>query len=184
MTARVILLNGPPRSGKDTAARTFCRSLGGMFAHDKLSLPIKRAFAGLMNVTVHDDLNVYPYEDMKEQVIPVLGVSYRQWQIDFAEKLMRPTYGRDVFIRLLMERLAPYRTIRSVTNVIVSDCGIQLEVDLLEKSGFDVRVIQLHRDGCSYAGDSRGYVTSKRMTIIHNDGKVHDLTAEIAAAIG
>ncbi len=181
MSARIVLLNGPPRCGKDTAARTF--SLGGAFVHDKFSLPIKRAFAAVMGVPVHDNLNVYPYEDYKEQVIPALGVSYRKWQQDFAEKMMKPTCGHDVFARLLIERLAPLRVIRSVTTVLVSDCGFQIEADVLEQAGLDVRVIQLHRDGCSYSGDTREYVEGKRTVKIDNNGKIQELTEKIWAAL-
>lgn len=150
---KFILLNGPPRSGKDTAAKMIIeilRAAGHTAYEDKLSAPIKEAFAG----TVQADINefvVAGYEASKEQVIPMFGVSFRQWQIDFSEKFMKPLYGKDIFSKLLLARTT------EEDFCVVSDCGFQREADYLSGQA-ECYVIQIHRPGTSFDGDSREWV--------------------------
>jgi hypothetical protein len=104
-----LLFSGPPSSGKDTAAKIAWQHIWDKEPnHDpvweKFSFPNKRAFAGMMGLTCDPWGYVFPWEDTKDEVIPVLGVSYRQWQIDYSEKYMKPLYGEDVFVRLLLNR--------------------------------------------------------------------------------
>ena len=95
--SKIILLNGPPSSGKDTAAK-FIRQwynndeISNIFNRctlDRMSMPIKRAFAGTMNLPITEDGEVQPFESDKEAVIPQFGISYRQWQISFSEDFLK-----------------------------------------------------------------------------------------------
>lgn len=162
---KFILLNGPPRSGKDTAAKALL-SIRDKFIHEKFSAPLKEAFAGMMNVSI-DDFMVEYYEECKDEIIPFLGVSFRQWQIDFSEKFMKPLYGIDVFGRLLINRIDSY----SPNTYVISDCGFQIEVDHVIKNfpEKDVLLVRLHRQGCTYDGDSRGYVKGPNVIDIYNN---------------
>lgn len=179
-----ILINGPPSSGKDTAAKILYNILydnqfrdADIFVHqDKLSAPIKSAFAGTMQIPIEEDLSVLPYEAKKEAVIPLFSVSYRQWQIDFAEKFMKPLYGPDIFSKLLLQA---YNNDHTNDFVVVSDCGFQHEYDYLTKHA-KCFLIQLIRKGCDFSKDSREYVNGDPMSIVYNDHPLSQLKERLA----
>lgn len=157
-----ILFNGPPRSGKDTAAKIAWDYIAAkpdyMAIWEKFSFPNKRMFAGMMD-TKCDNWGVVPHwEDLKGEIDATLGVSYRQWQIDVSEKFMKPLYGNDIFGRLLLGRCKECEEdLPGFTPIfIVSDCGFQIEVDTLK--GHNVLLYTLQRHGTSFDGDSREYV--------------------------
>lgn len=175
---KLILLNGPPQSGKDTARLAIESGDKVPFTfHAKFSMPIKRAFAGMMDVPCDQDGIVYQYEVEKDKPIPVLdgilgGNSFRQWQINFSEYFMKPLYGEDIFARLLLTELEEQQP----DCVIVSDCGFQVEVDYLcTRLPIEaVYLVQIWRDGTSFTGDSRQWVTptfptTKFLKVVNDD---------------
>jgi hypothetical protein len=185
---KLILLNGPPRSGKDTAAaaiETFLLDLPSLpfVVHDKLSAPIKYAFCAMMRAKM-DGFNVDYYEAHKEEVIPAIGKSYRQWQIDFSERFMKPCYGIDIFSRLLWSRLEE----QAADYAIISDCGFQIEIDYLlaKVEPADVCLFRLNREGCSFSGDSRQYVfapTSVCTFSLRNEGWKQEYEDSVLSAL-
>jgi hypothetical protein len=61
-------------------------------------------------------------------------------------------------------------------TVVVPDCGFQVEVDMLADR--PALLITVKRDGTSFAGDSREYVTPAKgwtHVTIQNDGTLEDL---------
>lgn len=175
---KLMLFNSPPKSGKDTAAKHLYANYDVTF--ERFSMPNKTAFAGCMGIGYNEFFEVDYYEDHKEEVIEGLGVSFRQWQIDFAEYYMKPKYGKDVFAKFFLKRLEGYEKNCHLGNdniVVVPDLGFQIEVDTLEKifDPKDVLIVQTLRDGCNYDNDSRENVTSKEfniLTITNNDLEV------------
>lgn len=182
-----LLFNGPPRSGKDTAALAAWDYLTETPrwnkyspVWEKFSFPNKRAFAGQMNGFIDNWGNVEDYEDKKGEDIPILGVSYRQWQIDYSEKFMKPMYGEDIFGRLLLKRCLDFTTKPNTPIFIVSDCGFQVEVEALR--GHNVCLFSMLRHGTSFEGDSRQWVeplTDWYHYEIKNDYSLGDLATEI-----
>lgn len=180
---KIILLNGPPRSGKDT---TF-EIINAMWTkwtedipyHEKFSRPIKEAFAAVTQTRLDGFVN-HEWEHRKEQVIPTFGVSYRRWQIDFSEKFMKPLYGRDIFARLMVDRL---KKLHPDSIVVISDCGFQNEYNVLRHHLHHARIFlfRLIRTGTSFDGDSRETVfTHGRGAFdsecnLLNDGTIQDL---------
>lgn len=170
---KFILLNGPPRSGKDTAAKMILNgdsiNFDYLVNHMKFSAPLKEAFAAVMEKDINDFVVEY-YEDHKEEIIPFLGVSFRQWQIDFSEKFMKPLYGNDVLGRLFINRIQADLENGPDENwvYVISDCGFQVEVDHILKTfpPADVLLIRLFREGCTFVGDSRSYVIAPGCTEI------------------
>jgi hypothetical protein len=158
---RIILFNGPPRCGKDTAAR-FCflnpQVAPSFFTvFDRMSMPIKKAFAAATNLNIDWQGNVEHWEKQKEEIILGFGVSYRQWQIDFSEKFMKPLYGEDIFGKLFIAR---QRRQHRDAITLVPDCGFNVEYKTLaaEYGEENILVIKIWRDGTTFAGDSRGYL--------------------------
>lgn len=183
-----ILFNGPPRSGKDTAAKFAydyikANHLNRLFPlWEKFSFPNKRAFAGMMGAVCDSWGVVEPYEQIKDEPIQALGFSYRQWQIDYSEKFMKPVYGQDIFGRLLLDRLAFYNM--NLFVPIVSDCGFQVECDVLRDH--NVLLFTLYREECSFEGDSREYVEPApgwRYHDLVNEGSLDDLRAKVETAV-
>lgn len=166
----IFLFNGPPRSGKDSAA-LFCRDkFVGLL--EKFAWPLKKAFAatvdGYFNPTTGNvrDNNV-DYEATKDDIIPWLGVSYRQWQINFSELHMKPLYGIDIFGRLLAQRLQNFvppvwggTFPIELPSVFISDSGFADEAKYLanEYGEENILLVRCHRPGYDFTGDSRSYL--------------------------
>lgn len=171
---KIILFNGPPRSGKDTAAlRTIEKfgphyetkgtksgyyvELSGKKIHfDRFAMPLKSAFAGVTQCPMDKYGNVEPYESIKGEIIPWLGVSYRQWQIDFSEKYMKPMYGKDIFARLFVQRNIE----RDYDAIVVPDSGFIEEAQpVIDAFGFENTIlVRVHRPGFDFTGDARSYL--------------------------
>lgn len=183
---KIILLNGPPSSGKDTAAKHIYSKLhtntaGVLF--ERFSAPLKTAFAAITGKTYNHYYEVAWYEEHKEKIIPWLGVSYRQWQIDFSEKFMKKYYGDDIFGKLFVERIMAKQM--SATNpykvAVVPDSGFDIEIEYLEKhlNIDDILLIRCHRDGYDFSKDSRNYVYSKHfMSLDVNNNESQELFEE------
>jgi len=150
---RYILVNGAPRSGKDTIAKHFVNTYPKRSFFERFSRPHKEAFAAMACADIDEWFDVPLYERDKSAIIPWLGVSYRQWQIDFSEKFMKPLYGNDIFGRMLVDRTTGFF---GATPIIIPDCGFQVEVDCLK----DERclLIRVGREGYTFENDSREYV--------------------------
>lgn len=161
MPQRIILFNGPPRCGKDTAA-SHCWSDPELNSNHKLvfermSRPLKKAFAAVTDLNISPWDKVEHWEDRKEEIIPGFGVSYRQWQIDFSEKFMKPLYGENIFSKLFISRM---KRQHADAVVFVPDCGFDIEYDtLVEKYGVDnILVVKIYRPDTTFVGDSRNYL--------------------------
>lgn len=169
---KIILLNGPPSSGKDTAARhirqIFIQETGykGVIIRpilDRMSMPIKRAFAGTMGLPITEDGIVEPYESNKEAIIPEFGVSYRQWQIDFSENFLKG-YTMEIFGELLAARIKR-RFDKGIANlIVVPDCGFMIEIETIYNkfNPADILLIRCHRNGFTFSKDSRNYVRAPK----------------------
>jgi hypothetical protein len=157
MTRKLILFNGPPRSGKDTAADRLAHSFGAYSF--KFSAPIKAAIRAAFGLC--DDEVEYAESIKSESTALFHGNSYRETQISFSERWMKPTFGIDVFGHLAA---------RHLRSVIAKDPGKSLYV--CSDSGFaeeaepvveifgpgNVLLVHVHRDGCDFAGDSRSFI--------------------------
>lgn len=168
---KIVVFNGPPRSGKDTAARALfeTKEFSNRFrTFDRMSMPIKRAFAGAVGASIDKWGNVAPYESMKDEVIGMFGVSYRQWQIDFSERFMKPLYGEDIFARMFVART---RLIPTEAIILVPDCGFDIELKVLVEVFGPPNVIlwRIHNTSATYAGDSRSDLNARINGILNEN---------------
>jgi hypothetical protein len=172
---KVILLNGPPGSGKDTAARLLRSRIEFYSArHEfyitteilRMSRPLKAAFAAIMGCGLTSSGNIKGYEsqEAKAAIDPYLGVSCRQFQIDMSERFMKPLYGNNIFARLFLKSIEEARGYEADENqlycILAPDCGFTIEAVTLAASleRHELMLIRIHRDGCDFATDSREYV--------------------------
>ena len=164
---KILLVNGPPRSGKDTLADALpMQTL-------KFATPLRTGVPAMFGIPqeTYDDL----IENHKETPTPLLqGMSPREAQIWLSEEVMKPKFGPFIFGQILVG------TAKTVSGpVVVSDSGFYEEAQVVveEFGPENVRLIRLHRDGCTFAGDSRSYIAQDDVLSIDikNDGTVQDL---------
>ena len=169
-TKRIILFNGPPGCGKDTAAKIVSKHLCNLNYEYKMALPLKEACHKLLGLQG----NLEDLEPLKEVPIKFLvkqdfnhwpsmklvnensEMTLRQFYIHVSENMMKPMFGDDIFGRLAVENLRQCHT----AVATVSDTGFEKEaLPIIEYFGAEhVCLIRLHRPGKTFAGDSRNYV--------------------------
>src|ERR1700753_3374297 len=99
---RVVLLNGPPRCGKDTIAQHLIPYFA--FARMKFAAPLKRMAAGLLDMDVsaverhkEAEFNILCRETLKDEFgqSPMYGPkdTLRKLLIRISEEFLKPTYG-------------------------------------------------------------------------------------------
>ena len=129
----LILLNGPPSSGKDLVANNALQMFP-MTGAEKFSNPLKFGGSAALGIPL-DELEA----EWKETIIPSVGVTWRQYQIDMSEHWYKILYGEDIFGRLMVERLSRAGCYR---HVFISDCGFSIENARLQppESGMVYRI--------------------------------------------
>lgn len=81
------------------------------------------------------------------------GLSCRQFLIKISEDVIKPNFDKQYFGKTLTKKL-----LYGVN--IVTDGGFYEEIEpIVEDIGAEnILVIRLHREGCDYSGDSRGWI--------------------------
>lgn len=163
---KLVLFNGPPRSGKDTAAsHLFTRTSCHWF---RMSQPLKDGIRSAFAMTEQEYHSVEDNKDKKSDLL--FGRSFREVQISMAEDWMKQYYGQRVFGHLAARRAA-----RSISRLMVcSDTGFDYELPpLVDVFGVrNVLLVRIHRKGCNFAVDSRSYIEYPYMHVVDiaNDG--------------
>lgn len=161
----VIILNGPPRSGKDTAAQVF-EGLG--YQHLKFSSTLKLEAHRRNGM---EDRPIDHFELLKDTPLEEFnGKTPRQVYIEVGAQ-MRAKMGPQVFGEMIAKEIQTSNSKR----FIISDLANMDELSpLLHQEGIQTQVIRLHRVGKSFDGDSRTYVTDANLDAldIANDGDV------------
>lgn len=156
MSMHFVILNGPPRSGKDTLAGYCQRLLGGQ--QQKFIAPL---YAYMEHC--HGMTQEY-CERHKDTKLPQLGgCTIREELINFSERYFKPRFGQDIYGRLMCRRLVESRDLPYY--VWVTDLGFHTElIGLLDEvvmrrcDSPKCTVIHLQRDGYTFNNDSRSYV--------------------------
>lgn len=164
----IILLNGPPRSGKDTIAREIERigedEMRGVVHCLKFAQPLKVAAHAALNLMSDGGDAPLPadaFEDDKDRPLQAFfGLSPRQFYIQFSEVWMKPLFGHDIYGGLAARTVSRIDAIKTNRLCVFSDSGFASEARvLIEKFGPDrILLVRLHRPGTSFAGDSRSYL--------------------------
>ena len=157
---RLIVLNGPPRSGKDSLADAILsRYIGRKFA---LAEPLKRAVHAFFD----EDLDIYKFEPVKEKPI-FEGVSPRNAYIEMFTGFAEPTFGPSILGKLLAKKTKAYfcgqsgkLNVKDNTVVVIGDCGRPAElIPLLCTFPIErVMLVQMHRENFTYEKDIRQYI--------------------------
>lgn len=165
----IVYLNGPPGCGKDTLVSQLVPYL--RFRHLKFAAPLKRAVAGLLDVTMSE------IEARKDQPLRMFNEdTIRKVLIRMSEEFLKPTYSADIFGKLFWQDAKN----SAVNLIIASDCGFFEEVErvIYNNSKEKCLLIRIHRTGCDFTDDSRSYLPDGMCDTvdIDNNGTLNWLT--------
>lgn len=167
---KIIFINGPKRSGKDTAGGAlFVNGLAKMY---KMTTPMDDALRAFFGFT-HAEYKVWR-EERKDDPTFMGTRIFRHVMIDFSERFIKPTIGENAFGLMAVQRIEAMKTGGSgLDAVCITDSGFADEATpLIEKYGADnCLLIRLYRDGHTFAGDSRDYIdlpNVKRIDVYNN----------------
>jgi hypothetical protein len=165
----LILLNGPPRSGKDTAGRILHEVLG--YPLHKFTEPMDRALPAFVGIT--PERWAFLREHAKDKACEELGgLLPREVLISFSETWAKPLFGRDIFGQLMRRSL-------QAQPAILTDCGFRREVECVvpDYPPEEVLLLRLHRPGCTFSKDSRAYITLADLGVRELDLENHGTLA-------
>lgn len=168
----VILLNGPPRSGKDTIAEALCDALFEVdtlrdYDTYKFAWAIKNPVKAMFRLN-DDEYKHYFETAAKDEPQEIFhGKTPRSVLISLSEQWAKPMFGKEIYGEIAGRYLSKTFGDDGYENelIIVSDCGFEEELQGLfkfvppEKCG----IFRIQREGASYKSDSRGYVENTQV---------------------
>ena len=203
---KTIILNAPPNAGKDTIAMALCATTGAM--HMEMKSHLYHITASLFNMQLSKLKHMATDRDRKEKQTqlltlpidkynllcritgskPVRGVSPkschaispREALIYTSELVVKPAFGRDYFGKIANSNIQP-------CGAVFSDVGFDEEIEPIARGQKDVYIIQFERDGCTWSGDSRGWLSDHHgipTLKTTNNGTVEELVTRILDFIG
>ena len=159
----IILLNGPPSSGKDTAAMFMKKYLPGSVREYKMSTTLKSGLQTLLGLEQEDWNRMLAYGAKDEPQLP-LDITPREALIKLSEDYMKVLFGGDIFGHITVRRL---KRMVSADHILVTDVGFTYEVvPILEEFGpKKMRILKLSRPNCNYEEDSRSYIDADSLNM-------------------
>lgn len=146
---QIVLFNAPPNSGKDFICEGLAKYYGAN--HCMFKKELYKETAVYFGMDTRAFTNIATDRKLKQKSFNCLGGrSPRQAMIHVSEDVIKPKYGRDYFGKLAAKQVVPN------TMNVFSDSGFLDEATGLLKAvdTTDVLIVQMHRDGCSFDGDS------------------------------
>lgn len=182
--SKIIIFNGPPNCGKDEATSYYKRQFGThnfSFKTELFALAQK-----LFCVTPAQWASWYTREGKELPREELGGRSARQALIHVSEDIVKPFFGSDWFGQVEAHKLAQIAADGPLVAAC-SDGGFNSEViPLVEKFGADnVHIVRIHRDGCSYKGDSRSWIDTPVVPEVnywdvHNNAELQDYWTDLS----
>ena len=203
---KTIILNAPPNAGKDTIAMALCGATGAYKSEMKQHL--YRVTASLFNTSTLNIKDLATDRERKERQTqlltlpidkynqlcmitgkkPVRGaspkschaISPREALIYASELVVKPAFGNDYFGKIANSNIQP-------CGAVFSDGGFDEEIGPITRGQKDVYIIQFERDGCTWGGDSRGWLSDHHgipTLKTTNNGTVEELVTRILDFIG
>ena len=176
---KIVILNGPPRSGKDTIA-------------DNLREFYTLKFAGTLKQMTHalygmPDIPSDFFEEVKD--IPnkaFYDLTPRQAYINVSEQYIKPVHGLSFFGDRLVEKIR----VMGLSHYVISDGGFYEEViPLVKEFGADnTYLFHIKRPGFDFSEDSRTYLDPyklglKVMPELSNDSNIEEFIITSTATI-
>lgn len=185
---KILVLNGPPRCGKDTLGRIICEGSPSATGTPMAGIPLlqRKKFAAPLRRAMRDLFawDIAKLEHQKDEPV-IHGRTPRDVMIALSEDFFKPTFGTRYFGEEMVRALKTFaerETYGDVFGVVITDGGFLDELDpVVEAFPGDVRVLRMKRTGCTFTGDSRNYITIQRpgceLADLNNDGTIEELRA-------
>lgn len=150
---KVIILNGPSQSGKDTYGEILCSLFDAKHCQfkDELFDETERYF-DLRKGFIKENYNSKDLIKLSDRG----NRTIRECLIYVSEEVIKPKFGRDYFGKKAAENL------EEGINVF-TDGGFEEELNpIIDEVGIEnVIVFRLHREGFTFEGDSRSYLKDR-----------------------
>lgn len=149
-----LVLNGPPNSGKDTLANLLVSSHG--FTKHQMKDTLYAETAKAFNIEESVFKALASDRELKELSLPMLNdLTPRQAMIHVSQNIIKPRYGTDYF-----GNCAAVDCLKNGSQkTVFSDGGFVEEIKPLLRVFEKVVIFHLYKEGSTFLGDSRDYVT-------------------------
>ena len=137
---KLLLVNGPPRSGKDTVGEIVLDLYGATVV--KFSAILKNQTHALYGLTGEGGkpLHHSHFENCKDTALEAfMGLTPRQAYIEVSERYMKPVHGIDIYGKLLAQSIAGERGV-----VAVTDSGFVEEAQRLARDTSPSEMLNFH----------------------------------------
>jgi len=157
--AKIIVLCGPPKSGKDTFAGwidSYKRKQEphASIVHVRLGLPLREITHALFGVPG----SVMQFEHTKDAPSAYFnGMTPREAYIWVDNAIVRPTFGNSHYAKITLRRLT---NVHEDTLMVINGPRDHEDTQpFIDEYGKDnVLVLNLHQEGTTWEGDSRSYL--------------------------
>lgn len=161
----VIILNGPPSSGKDSIAHAISETKGMFPGHEQpIHLEVKQVLfeqvLAISQISSKEWFDRYNDRTLKEMPWGRLGgLSCREFMIKVSEEYVKPIFGSDFYGK--SASLRAFNAIGNSQTAVFSDGGFQSEFNSIrDVVGEDnILLVRLHRLDLSFDSDSRDYLS-------------------------
>ncbi len=181
---KLLLINGPPRSGKDTVGEIVRELCGATVV--KFAAVLKNMTHALYGL-VDGDGRPLPhgaFEEVKDEPNEAfMGLTPRRAYIEVSERYMKPVHGIDIYGKLLAQSITGERGVVVVTDSGFVEEALRLAIETMPG---EMLIFQIKRPGRTFKGDSRGWVRDvgeDQFYRITNDGSIPDLQRKVAAIL-
>lgn len=190
---KVIILNGPPNSGKDTIGEALMELLRrdhdvkfSEIYHGQFKKVLLEILSTTLRISESTLMHIYNNRELKETPLAIFGGhSIREAMISISEDYIKPIFGKDYMGRMELSQIR----IAKPKYAIYTDGGFIDEIrPLLNDPSIELYIVQLYRDGCSFAGDSRGLLTGPEIAHclygVTNNGSIAECANLIIKTLG
>lgn len=180
----VVIMNGPPSSGKDDAAQFLVnkiKSFNNNAVHKEVKENLFRAVKSAYGVPedVWDELYQRENKELPSYYLVNNGrpISPRQAMINMSEDVLKPLFGKTVF-----GKMAANSVVENAINVFSDGGFVEEAICLADRVGeVNTLIIQIERQGYTFEGDSRGYITLPNVKCVRivNNGTLDEFHANV-----
>lgn len=152
---QVVILNGPPNCGKDTLVRELSKMR--KVNHCSFKEPMFDIALAASGISRDDWFDRYNDRNLKEEPWDRLnGMDCRSFMIQISENFIKPLFGKDHFGTLATNQ------VQEGLNIFTDGGFLEETETIVDEFGQrHVKLIRLHREGCTFEGDSRDYIYDK-----------------------
>ncbi len=172
---KLIVLNGPPRCGKDTLAKNYERATLKLVRHVKFARQLKVMTHRLYGVPNPEDYEQFDETKDEPNFEYFYGLTPRQAYIGVSETYIKPTHGLSFFGIKLVELMKTFQEQAIVQCFVSSDGGLEEELlPVVEHCGAkNILVVKITREGYTFKGkgDSRHYYSEEFLSKLGVESK-------------